>query len=136
MADPKVAEEVAEEEFKRFAESMYLDIDPKGMDDEDKKGLEAAKRTFVRAVMDGSLVVNEKGVPIFTPRMNEGAKPLTFNEPTGAVFIAMDGKKSGHDVARLYASLAELTGVNPSTFAKMAERDLRVCRSIFTLFFG
>lgn len=135
MAEPKVAEEVAVEEFNRFAEAMYLDIDPKGMDDDDKKGLERAKHTFVRAVMDGSLTVNEQGVPVFTPRIGD-LKALTFNEPKGSAFIAMDGKKAGHDVAKLYASLAELTGANPSTFARMAERDLKVCRSIFTLFFG
>lgn len=44
MSEQKVATEVAEAEFVRFAEAMDLDIDTAKMDGEDRKGFEQKKQ--------------------------------------------------------------------------------------------
>lgn len=127
----RMAPEVLDAEFMRFIAAMDIDIDPKGLDDDDKKSLEACKRVVIRALESGKLVVNEAGEPVFTPA--SGA-PITFAEPTGAVFMARDKKKEGHDVAKMFATMAELTHQQPGVFATMPGREVKVCLAITQLF--
>lgn len=133
---PVVALEVAEQEFVRFTEAMDLDVDPRGMDDDDKATFVQARRRFIGAVMNGSLVVNDAGEPVFTPTQGEPRNAITFHEPTGASLIATDVKKEGHNTAKTVAFLADITHVEAKTFAQMANRDFRVCTSISALFLG
>jgi hypothetical protein len=126
-----IAEEVAEEEFARFLETMDL-VPADNLDDEDRKGFEDCKRRFIAAVRAGTLVVNEKGEPVFTP--GDGRGPITFHEPKGASFIAMDTKKRGHDVAKSLAAMADMTQQTIARFSAMPNRDLRVCQAIQILF--
>lgn len=130
-----VSAEVAEAEFERFVEAMDLDVDPKGMDDEDRASFTSAKRRFVAAVQAGRLTVDEKGRPVFTPSMGT-TDPITFNEPTGASLMAMDQKKRGHEIGKLFAAIADMTGQPVVRFSKMAKRDLNVCIAIGGLFLG
>ena len=131
-----VAKEVAEQDFNRFADSMDLDIDPVGMDAEDKKGFEQQKDRIIAAIQSGSLVINDSGEPVFTPQRTKGADAITFYEPTGASLMAMDRKKKTEDIGKLYASMGEMTRTHASTFSKMKMPDLKVCMAITTLFLG
>lgn len=130
----KVDRETAELEFERFVEAMDLDLDPAEMDEEDRKGLDIQKGKILSAIMAGSLVINEDGEPVFTPAV-EGDQ-IKFPEPTGAAFMAMDRKKKTEDMGKLFAMMAAITGTHASTFAKMKNRDLKVCIAITTLFMG
>jgi hypothetical protein len=133
----KITPEFAEAEFERFAESMDLDVDPKGMDDDDRKSLDAGKRALVRALVDGNLVVNEQGEAIVVLRSEvDGIKQVKFPEPKGAAFLARDQKKTGHDVAKQFATMAEITGVPQQVFAKMLNRDVKLCLAVTLLFLG
>lgn len=140
MAEKKVATEVAEIEFNKFVSMMALDVDPKGMDDEDRKSFVQAKRRIVEAIEDGRVVINDKGEPVFTPvgngTANEDLSPITFREPKGDALMAMDMKRDGHNVAKTYASMSAQTGQEMARFAKMAARDLRICMALYVLFFG
>ena len=69
MSEKKVATEVAEQEFVRFIEAMDLDVDPKDWSDDDKKSYEDTKRKIIRAMERGDLVINDDGVPQFTPKL-------------------------------------------------------------------
>lgn len=130
-----VAKEVAEAEFERFLESMDLDADPSTMDADDAKAFDEAKRTLVRAIERGSLVVDEKGQPIYTPQLGDiGA--ITFYEPTGASFIAMDGKKKDQQMAKMFAVMADMTRKPAATFSKLTMRDFKICQTLVTLFLG
>lgn len=132
-----VAREVAEQEFERFAEAMDLDLDISRMDADDIKNLDGAKHTLVRAIERGDLVIDEKGQPVFTPTTKlDGISTLTFYEPTGASFMSMDGKKKGQDFAKMFTLMAEMTRQPEKTFSKLPQRDLKVCRTIVTLFLG
>lgn len=136
MSEKKVATEVAEQEFERFIAAMDLDVDPKGMDDDDKKGFAKAKGRVLAAIEDGRLVINDSGEPVFTPTGSEDVEPITFYEPKGDALIAMDQKKDGHNVAKTIASLATMTKQQPVRFSKMAHRDIKVCIELYILFFG
>jgi hypothetical protein len=134
MTDQKVASEVAVAEFERFLETMDLDIDTSKMDADDLKSFDEAKRKLVRAIERGHLVVDDKGQPVYTPQGSGTA--ITFFEPTGASFMATDGKKKGYDVAKMNAMLGDITKQSPVTFAKMAGRDYKICQTILVLFLG
>ena len=136
MAENKVAKEVAEQEFERFAEVMDLDVDPAFLDDEDKKGLELQKNRIVAAIMAGSLVINDDGEPVYTPQRSEDRTPITFHEPSGASLMEMDRKKKNEDIGKLYAIMASMGKVHANTFAKMKMSDLKVCQAVTTLFLG
>lgn len=131
-----VAKEVAEAEFERFADIMDLDIDPAGMDEEDKTGLEQNKKRIISAIQKGALVVNDKGEPVFTPQRTQGLEDITFHEPTGASLMAMDRKKKNHDISKMFATMADMTGGHSNSFSKMKMSDLKVCLAVTTLFLG
>jgi hypothetical protein len=129
-----VASEVLEAEFNRFVEAMDLDVDPKGLDDDDKAALASAKRTVMRDLERGKLVIDADGQPVFTP--SDGKGEITFREPNGGAIMAVDQKKQSHGVARQYALIAGLTGENQERFAKMPSRDLKLCNALVVLFLG
>lgn len=130
---PKCGMDVVEAEFERFAEAMDLDIDQSTMDAEDKSSFKGAFKTFAAAMQSGNLVVNEDGEPVFTPKKGD-TSPITFHEPDGAAVMARDGRKKDHDVAKMYAQMAAMTGESIPRFAGMKARDLKVATAIFVLF--
>ena len=133
MAEQKVAPEVAEQEFQRFADEMDLDLDATFMDEDDLAGLNKQKRRMLLAIQNGSLVINEKGEAVYTPQKSEDIGSLTFHERTGASVMAMDGKKKGHDVSKTYAAMADMAKTHPNTFAKMRGVDIKTCEAVFAL---
>lgn len=130
---PTVAAEAAEQEFARFVEAMDLDIDPEGMDDEDRRSFEREKRIFLREVGRGRLVVDEAGQPVFTPSEGE---PITFHEPDGAALMEMDKVKAGKTVKQGNLVLAAITKKPAARFARMKMRDLKVCQAIMNFLIG
>ena len=128
----KITLEFAELEFQRFAECMDLDVDTSYMDAEDLTAFNKQKRKILNAICNGSLVINDNGEAIYTPRKSS-IDAITFHERTGASVMAMDGKKKNHNIAQTYAVMAEMTKTHPSTFAKMRGIDIKVCEAIFSL---
>lgn len=132
---PIASNDVAEADFARFVDLMDLDVDPDGMDDEDKMSFQDAKRKIIRAIKAGSLVVTEAGEPRYTTTApgSEG-KVILFAEPDGAAIAAMDSKKRGHDVGKMFACMAAITKQSPTLFGKMKNRDIKICQAILALF--
>jgi hypothetical protein len=134
-ADPKVAKEVAEQEFERWAEAMGLRrmFDPATLDEEDKKALAIHRGALLGAIEDGNLTVNDEGEFVFTPVMGDRT-PLTFHEPDGAMLRTADTVKMGEGVSREQKLLGAITKTSASRFSGMKRRDLTICDSIFSLF--
>jgi len=132
---PIVATEMAVEEFDRFADMMGLDVDTADMDSEDAAQLGKLRTRLIKAIECGALVINENGEAVYTPRnrLSKHQDPITFHERTGASLMAMDGKKRGHDVAKMYAILADMCRVHPSVFAGLAGVDVKTCEALFAL---
>lgn len=131
--DIKVAKDVAELEFDRFIDSMDLDVNTDGMDDDEKKDLSLHKGRVVRAIMVGSLVINEEGEPVFTPQRQD-RDPLTFHEPGGDTLMAMDRKKASQEIGKMFVAMASITKTHSKGFSDMKMADLKICLAITTLF--
>lgn len=130
-----VADEVAKAAFESFVEAFDLDINPEGMDAEDRKSLDNERRVFLRAVRQGRLVVDDAGQPIYTP-VKGNEKPVTFHEYTGASLMEMDRAKKDHDMKKSTLLLAAITKESPARFANMKARDLKVCQAILGFLLG
>lgn len=135
MKSEVVALEVAEAEFARFVEAFDLNVDLDRMDAEDRRSFDAGKETWIRAMQQGRLVVDEHGQPVYTPvKGNDGS--LTFHEPTGAALLDMDKAKKNADMHKTNLLLAAVTKQPIQRFARMAQRDLKVCQAIFCFLLG
>lgn len=128
-----VAGEVAEHEFARFLESMDLDPDLDRMSADERRAHEDNKRAVLRAIESGRLSIDENGQPVFIPTKGV-TDTITFFEPTGATFMAMDSKRRDQDIAKTFSLLAQMTKQPEQRFATMAQRDLKVCRALLSLF--
>ena len=131
-----VDRETAELEFNKWAAAMDLTakLDPATLDDADRKEVATEKRRLVDAIMDGRLVVNDKGEFVFTPVTEERPQPILFSEPSGAALMAIDKAGERENVRKSFNVLAEITGQNVPRYARMKNRDLSVCTAILILF--
>lgn len=127
-------EDMAKEEFERFADAMDIDTDVDSMDDDDAQAFRGLVRKIIVPIMAGRLTVNDDGEPSLSVQTDDGAKLLKFAEPTGAVLMATDGGKKNAHVAALNRMMGQITGQSPAFFAKMKARDYKVCSAITTLF--
>ena len=131
----KIALDVAENEFNRFTEAMDLDVNTEGMSADEKRDFTIQRDRILRVIQSGALVINDNGEPVYTPQRSGGeVNPITFHEPTGASYLAMDRKKIGEDMAKLFSTMADVTGTSSGLFGKMKNSDLKVCMAIITLF--
>jgi len=132
-AKNKVSQEVAEAEFDRFCEEMDIENDESVLDEEDLTQWLKGKRRLVKAMMNGSLVINENGEAVYTPQKSGDIAPLTFHESTVADLMVMDGKKKGHDVRKTIGVIAAMTKTTPATLSKLRGVDSKVMLALFAL---
>ena len=130
VATKKIALEVAEQWFDNWAEAMDLDLDEQFMDEDGIQTFGKIKRRLIKVICDGKLTFNDDGEAVYKPKNMEA---ITFPECNGAAIMAMDGKKKGHDVEKLYAVMADSCGVPRGTFSKLKGIDWKITTSIFNL---
>ena len=131
----KISKDVAEAEFERMLEANAILLDLPGSTKEDQDSAAQVKGRILHAMMLGSLVIDEAGQPVFTPqRGGKEGSSITFYEPTGASFMAMDLGKSGHEVSKMFHALANITRTNAKLFSSMKAADLKVCTALATIF--
>jgi hypothetical protein len=130
-----ISSDMAEAEFDRFTEAMDLDIATDDMDQDDLTAFKKVKRRLLRAIGNGSLIINEDGEAEFMPQKDDSRydKALRFRQRTGGALMSMDSKKKGQDVAKTYAVMAQMCGVEQKVFARLLGEDGKVCEAIFTL---
>lgn len=137
---PKVAKEVAEQEFARFASTWDIFTDEESMSQEDKDTFRPLKEKIVRAISRGAAVVSDDGKQIiYTPQhMAQGGdvSPITFNIPKGAAYIGMDSFKDRQSMHKLYSFMSEMTARPAKFFANMDGRDCKFCQAVTALFLG
>lgn len=127
----KVATEVAQQEFERWAEAFEIDITTDALDPEELKAFEGFKAKFIKRVETGALTVDENGTIEFTPRGDDG-EPLKFDEPTGALLSAR--QKNDTDIQAARRVMAAWCGVAPKRFADMKLRDFNFCSELLAFF--
>jgi hypothetical protein len=133
--EEKICKEVAEQEFERWGEAMDLDFNVSAMLKEDSVEFERMKAKIVKALMRGSLIIDDCGRAVYTPTNPESGHkdPITFKERTGAMIMAIDRFKKNQQAAAGYAMMAELCGLPPKTFAGLVGFDIKVCEAMFAL---
>lgn len=131
-----IAREVAEQQFDQFCEDMDIDNNVEKMDEDDAKGFNTQKELIIVAMMDGRLVLNDDSEPVYTPKRKGFDNPLTFREPSGADQMAMDRKKSGQDVGKMFSMMDSVTKSVPGACSKLKGPDLKVAQAIMFLFMG
>ena len=127
----KVANEVAKQEFERWAEAFEIDTSTDGFDEEEVKAFDGFKSKFIKRVETGALTVDEDGVIEFSPRGDDG-EPLKFDEPTGALLSAR--LKTDSDIQAARRVLAAWTGAAPKRFTDMKLRDFNFCSELLAFF--
>lgn len=127
----KVATEVAQQEFERWAQIFEISTATEGLREEDLRAFEDFKAKFVARVESGALTVDEDGTLEFCPR-DDKAEALKFAEPTGAILSAR--QKSDTDIQAARRVLAAWTGVSPTRFAEMKLRDFNFCAELLAFF--
>lgn len=133
--EPKVAREVALDDFNNFCEAMDIDNNVDEMSEEDAKSFQEPREVILKAVMSGNLTFNDDHEPVYAPRNSpKVAGPLTFREPNGADYMAMDRKKDGQNFGKMWAMADSLTRSAPGTIANLRNRDLKVVQAIMQLF--
>lgn len=133
MAEPKVALDVAEAEFEKLCLLRRIDTDPTDWNSEEVDSFAKIKRSVVKAIMAGTLVVAENGNVSYTPPVPD-AKTLTFRRATGASFMSSDGVAKGKDVAKMCAIITEMTGCGPGDPSKLEAPDFNFCTKLVNLF--
>lgn len=123
--------ESAEAEFDRFVDSMNIDMDVTGIDENDKRDLLKDRAVVLRSLQKGTLVIDDSGFPIFTTMENE---EIHFRYMTGQMLSAMDYAKKDHSVGKMYKSMAAATKKTEAFFNGMNLADVKVCMSIWNLF--
>ncbi len=123
--EPKVGEDVAEREFQRFTTALRAKPVLERMNRDQLRDYENNKTTVLDGFRDGSLVVDNKGQPVYTPRCDFNGK-LVFKKPTGATLMAADGLSDDEGVKKTFRMLAQLTGHNEPELQTLDMADLRV----------
>lgn len=129
-----VAREVAEMQFDKFCDDMAIDTNVEKMKEADADGFNENKEIIIAAMMSGAIILNDDSEPVFTPTRKGFPNPLTFREPSGADLMAMDRKKSGEDVGKMFALMDSITKSVPGTCSKLKGPDLKTAQAIMVLF--
>jgi len=129
----KIAAEVAAAEFENWLDAMDIYIDESELDADDLAEFKKTKGKIERAIKYGDLTFNDDGEAVYMPFKSEHETPITFHERTGASMMATDTKKKGHDGAKTYAMMADMTRTHSSVFSKMKGADIKLCEALFQL---
>lgn len=132
----KVNKETAEDWFEDFAIAMDFETDLDSMDEDDAKSFKGFKGTVVRGIMIGSLVFDDEGQAVYTPRCKDSKlfeKPFTVKQRSGASMMEMDGIKKNHDTQKMYKVFAAMAGLRAKDIAGMVGPDIKMCEALFVL---
>lgn len=139
MTENKISIELAEQEFKRFADLWDIDVNTEDMNDEDKTSFVSAKRPIIRAIMNGIATVDEEGNLSYTikdqPNYN-GPETITFHVPDGAAYMAMDRHKDRESVHKLFSFMAASSKQQAKVFSSMRGGNIKFCMGVALLFLG
>lgn len=134
-----IDQETAEHEFQRFVRLWEIDGDTATMDEDSREGFEGFERTICRALIRGTLAIDEEGaVTCQLPHTTElsSLTEVTLKVPTGAAMLKWDNYKERQNVHKMNAMLGAMSGQSPAVFSKIDARDLKPVMAVAVLFLG
>lgn len=129
----KIERETAEDEFDRWVEAMRIEMDPEGLDENDRNDNTRNKFIVLKQIEKGFITICEEGQLHFEPE--GGGGPFTFREPNGDALAKTDMKKPNANDAKTNAVLGTLARTSPIHFgSKLKWADKKVCMAVMNLF--
>lgn len=133
----KMDRESAELELERCAYAMRVDMDLGDRDENDKTDAVKFRKQMVDAIMSGWAAVLDDGrYSIIPGDPDYSGDPIVFSKPKGSAYISMDMRKAAHDFAKLYASMADMTGIPSGTFSRLDAADVQLCIAVWSFLLG
>ena len=130
--ETKINKEMAEAEFQRWCDAMDIETDAEFFEEEDDiSSFKKNKSKVVRSIMDGSTIINDEGLLVYTTRRKEKQKTYTFNEFYGSILISMEKIEGGN--ARMFTGCGEITQTSQGDFSSMKGSDLALSQAVFIL---
>ncbi len=128
----KIDKEVAKNEFERWAEAWRIEVDPAELNEEDADSLQEQTSKITKAIERGYLVVSEDGAQL---KLDTNKGEVTFSEPTGAAYLAMDQHKN-KNMASSFGFMGAMTGTPAKFWSSVRGADLKIAQAITALFLG
>jgi len=133
----KVALEVADADFFRFARAWDLDTEFEEFTPEDKDAFLEQKRKIVRQICGGRAAVNEEGNIVY--QLFEPVGTLTdvlIRRPKGMHFVSMDKEKEGRNISKMIQFISASINQLPGIVKKMDGVDVKFLQAVYMLFLG
>lgn len=137
MEEKKIDSATAVKDFGSWCEAVGLDYDESAMSSEDQKAFEVLKNRIVKAIQEGSCIVDGDKIEYTLGSRYEGqmaGMKITVGAPTGKVFLGMDGFKDTQTMHKLHGAMSALTGLDVGVFSKLSIKDWKFFQSVLTLF--
>ena len=122
-------------EFERMVDELELRADPDADDltREERLELRNLIATVTTGIKKQAISIDEYGLPTLTPVRSDKLGPLTFNETGGQALLQSDKRGNGQDVAKTFATIAGMTGVDAKILVKYKGIDHKRMLAIFIL---
>ncbi|MBP5696926.1 MAG: hypothetical protein J6X11_09835 [Treponema sp.] len=132
-----MSEELAEEEFDRWAEEIGLEVEDENRAENDATVFANGKKLFIRAMVKGNAVINEDGNLVYTvsKKSQEGyaGTDIEISVPPPRSFIAT-GKKDSGGMQRVLSVASGMTGKDTGWFMNLGLPDFKFFMGIAGLF--
>jgi len=126
----KIEKEVAQNEFERWASAWRIEIDESELNEEDAQSLSEQRSKIVKAIERGYLTVSEDGTELV---LNTNKGDVTFKEPTGAAYLAMDQHKN-KNMASSFGFMGAMTGTPAKYWSSVRGADLKIAQAVTAIF--
>jgi hypothetical protein len=136
--DASVEANLAEREFANYCEANGFDHDEDSMDDDDRKDFLKIKKRFVKAVVDGRVMVDGTSIvyTVSERSTKDAGQKITIRRPVGKDFLSMDGFKDTQQMKKFQAFIASFCGQEKSFVARLDIADRQFLQDVGTLFLG
>jgi len=131
----KMAPEVAEAEFTRFAELWDIDVDETSMSEDDLEGFEKLKRPLVRGFAGGWVTLDDEGILTVALRHSKNVDYDTLSlDPSKADVLSMDKYKDRQNQHKIKAYMGTMARKPVKLLAGIDPRDEKYLRGAILLF--
>ena len=134
---PKIAYEVALEEFDRWAVAWRIDTGVDSMNDDDADDFESLKRQITLQINSGNALVNDDDnivYELFEPIGN--LTEIELKRPRGRAWKVTDRAKKDRNIAKTDLLIATAIGKTPTIFGQMDGIDYKYIQAVYALFLG
>jgi len=135
-SNEKINPEMAEAEFKRWADVWDIDDDLDDMDLEAKEDFNGHKRRITKAIKKGRAFISDDGSTVTYNLIEPVAETskIEMRIPKGDSWLLMDKYKEKQQFHKFNAFMSASSKVYPKIFSSMDGRDLKFFQSVTALF--